>query len=59
MLCLVRLLAISNCVNSLTYYSALYSKDWCCQHPDGTIGEFYRHFDSVDPKILEVCYLFT
>ena len=43
-----------SCVISLTYYRAFYSEDWCRQHPEGTVGEFNRDFDFLDPKVLQV-----
>ncbi|KAH9954149.1 hypothetical protein BC827DRAFT_1272841 [Russula dissimulans] len=30
-----------------------YAEDWCKLHPEGTIGEFNREFDFLDPKVLE------
>jgi hypothetical protein len=39
---------------SQTYYRTLYSKDWCRQHPEGTVGDFHRDFDSLDASALQV-----
>ena len=50
----VRLLTYSDCMISQTYYRTLYSKNWCCQHPEGTVGDFNHDFNSLDASTLKV-----